>query len=294
MPSIYGPTRDPPRPLSVTRVVLASAALAVGAAVAQGQVATLQADGETFFSVPALAAAAGGTWSEFEGSLTLRLREGILVVFAGSRQAVVRGVDTDLPAAPRIVDRIWFVPVRALILLGWTREGSVLRRPDGGQLELVAARPVVSGPPELTPERIVEVEFARGVRGLTLLWFDDEGEVESALLLADVVALSLAYPETAASIDAFLLAQRNRKVLFFAFQAERETEFRVELEFRQGELEFRPVVPFDLVAVDGEVGIVEGGGAVLGVLFVPDAFELNRPIEVTWGLARTVFTFRTR
>lgn len=294
MPSIYGRWRDPPFLVAVNRAMLTLATLVTAAAAAQGQVATLQADGEAFFSVPALAVAAGGTWSEFEGSLTLRLREGILVVFAGSRQAIVRGIDVVLPAAPRIVNRVWFVPVRALAELGWVREGNVLRRPDGDEIELVAARPVVSGPAELTPERVVEVEFARGVKGLTLLWFDDQGEVESALLLADVVALSLAYPDTAASIDAFMLAQRDRKVLFFAFQAERDTEFQVELEFRQGELEFRPVVPYDLVAVDGEVGMIAAGGAVLGVVFIPDAFELNRPIEVTWGRARTVFTFRSR
>ena len=294
MPSIYGPRRDTHLLVAVNRAMLALAALVTATAAAQGKVAMLQAGGEAFFSAPALAAAAGGTWSEFEGSLTLRLREGILVVFAGSRQAVVRGRDILLPAAPRIVDRVWFVPVRALAELGWVREGNVLRRPDGEQIELVAARPVVSGPAELTPERVLEVEFARGVKGLTLLWFDDQGVVESALLLADVVALSLAYPDTAPSIDAFMLAQRKRKVLFFAFQAERDAEFRVEFEFRQGELEFRPVVPYDLVAVDGEVGMVAAGAAVLGVLFIPDAFELNRPIEVAWGRARTVFTFRSR
>ena len=247
----------------------------------------------TLVDAEVLAQQLGLLMSEAGGTLTLRGDNGILTLFPDSSVALwqPRGENSSreesLSAAVRHRDDGWWLPVDVLSYLGlWLHDG-IAEGPDNLVLRLrfPPAAPVSGQGAEL-------VDLGTGVPGLRLFAAGRAGPATQSMLLADAGLLGLAVPEQRSSFDELVAASGDDHPLLVFVTAAASSEWEMRIEFSQGQMSLEVKYPFRLRLLEGQPARVAPDAPVVGVVLLPQGFDLRRPIDVRWGGASATVTFR--
>ncbi|MEX2535508.1 MAG: hypothetical protein WD273_07885 [Trueperaceae bacterium] len=232
--------------------------------------------------------------SEDSGTLTLRGEEGIFTLFDGSPDVLwqprgegVARQESLSGAVRQRGDGQWWLPVDVLAFLGlWVSDG-VAEDANGRSFRLhFPPAPAVAGRDgEL-------VDLGSGIPGLRMYAAGSAGPATQSLLLADAGLLGLAMPSHQERFDELVARSgRDRPLLLFVTAVEAGS-WRASITFSQGTLDFAARHPFRLRLLDGEAAFVGPESPVVGVVLLPEEFDLRRPIRVQWGDASATVTFR--
>lgn len=226
-------------------------------------------------------------------SLTLRSPKGILTLFDGSPDvvwqphgAVVAG-DGSLSAPVSRSDETWWLPADAFAFFDLWVHDDVVEGGDG--LAVGLAFP----PPASFAGRDGElVDLGRGVPGLRLYAAGRGGAASQSLLLADAGLLGLAMPGERRRFDDLVERAGRDHALIMVLTSLTEEEWESVIEFSQGASEVEARHPFRLRLVSGEAATVGPESPAVGVVLLPESFNLREPITVRWGSASGTITFR--
>ncbi len=291
----------------VMLVVLLAPLLMWQVAPAQGVV------GGTIGGVPyveagSLARRLGVVMTALDGVLTWRGEAGVATFFAGNAEALVQAPGDAGPtehalSAPVVLrDGSWFLPLDAAPLLGVNAVldglGARLEFPDGQSVTLESAALVGTTPAAdgstvnaSTPGPAVasweRTEIGPGVPALRFFAGDSV-----SLLLVDLDLAPLAFPAMTATIDEAAEAAGADHALFLIVTALEPTSWATSIRFTQDGRSLEARHPYRLRLHVGAAGTVAPGSPVAGVALLPTTFTLYRPMEVEWGGAKAVITFR--
>jgi hypothetical protein len=232
--------------------------------------------------------------SEDVSSLTLRAPAGILTLFAASPDVVwqprgaVVAEEASLSAPVTRTERAWWLPVDALSFIGLRVVGSQVEGPGGlarGLAIQADERPVGGGSGEL-------VDLGRGVLGLRLFAAGGAGPATQSMLLADAGLLGLVMPEERDRFDDLVEQAGRDRPLVVIVTSVVDGTWESVVRFAQGGLEAEVRHPFRLRLLDGDAAVVGPQSPAVGVVLLPESFNLREPIRVTWGSASASITFR--
>jgi hypothetical protein len=232
--------------------------------------------------------------SEDVSSLTLRAPAGILTLFQASPDVVwqprgaVVAEEASLPAPVTRTERSWWLPVDALSFIGLRVVDGKLEGPEGLSRRLAireAVRPDEGDAGEL-------VDLGRGVPGLRLFVAGPAGPATQSMLLADAGLLALVMPEERVRFDGLVEQAGRDRPLVAIVTAVVDGAWESVVTFSQGQVEAEARHPFRLRLLDGDASVVGPRSPVVGVILLPEGFNLREPITVTWGGASASITFR--
>jgi hypothetical protein len=109
-----------------------------------------------------------------------------------------------------------------------------------------------------------------------------------------VFEVALAYsPAFEARVERDGAQLDGRRVLLFTASSKRPEEFFATFTFVQGHLTFQPEHrdPRQLGVLQGRLGSLVAGEAVLGYVVLPSTFDLAAPLDVYWDDRHTTVTF---
>jgi hypothetical protein len=232
--------------------------------------------------------------SQDVSSLTLRAPAGILTLFAGSPDVVwqprgaVVAEEASLSAPVTRTERAWWLPVDALSFVGLRVVGSQVEGPGGLARRLAIQeeeRPEAGGAGEL-------VDLGRGVPGLRLFAAGGAGPATQSMLLADAGLLGLVMPEERARFDELVEQAGRDRPLVVIVTSVVDGTWESVVRFAQGEVEAEARHPFRLRLLAGDSAVVGPHSPAVGVILLPEGFNLREPIMVSWGAASASITFR--
>lgn len=247
----------------------------------------------TLVEARAVARRLGLLLSEGAGVLTLRSPAGILTLFETSPDVVWKSASAaaavERSLSGPVVHREggWWLPSDALSFFGIDMVAGVLRGEDGTAVALAfpPAGPELHHGGEL-------VDLGSGVPGLRLYAPGTAGPATRSLLLADATLLGLALPEHRERFDQLVARVGSDHALILVVTALESGPWQAEVGFSQGDLRVEARHPFRLRLLSGDPASVGPRAPVLGVVLLPESFNLRAPIEVTWGHASAVIRFR--
>ncbi len=249
-----------------------------------------------FVSAVDVALALGAPLVSGPQGLTLRAPNGVLTVFAGAPDAVwqARGArePTEVAALspPLREGEDWFLPEDLLDVLGVRVLADAAQFPDGSLRGLSFPPPVAVG----TSPTAELLELAPAVPALRLYAASPAGAHAVSLLAVDLAMLALAFPEQQAALDAHLRDLVGVKALFLAVTSLGPSAWDPAIYARQDGREVLLRAPLDLQVLEGDPAAVAPGAPVAAVAFLPDDFDLRRPITLRWAGASGTLTLRRR
>lgn len=286
----------PPRP-ALAGPVLAALWLLLAFAVASSQTPSvdgLRISGSDYYALDDLARALGYSVGEGDGSVTIRTPNGVLTVFDGSPDALwqaAAGGEPERRVAALPVARVdgrWFLPPDLLDALGARLQGDVVLLDDGRRLSVAFPPPAV-----LYTARSAEVvDLGYGVPGLRFYAAGAQGAETVSLLLVDLGLLPLVFPEQRERLDAFVGGLDQDKPLYVVVTALTPSEWESALQFSQGDRSLEVRYPFRLRLLDGDANRVAPDSPAVGLVLLPDRFNLREPLTVRWGEVSASVTFR--
>lgn len=274
--------------------------------IASAVIAGVEVDGVTYVDAGALAGALGDVVTAAGGVLTWRGTEGVATFFLGSADALLQrpqdgGPDDWALAAPPllseggvVVDPFeWLLPLDAVQLLGVATtalgEQVYLQLPGGAVLAVVIgtdAGSEQSGLPDATGSSS-EVTAVAGVPALRFFIDDD-----LSLLLLDLDLAPLAYPELTAVIDDAAARAGADQALLALVTSLGQRDWSTSLVFAQDDLSVEVRSPYRFHLYLGVDAVVSPQTPVAGVILLPPAFSLYKPIAVSWAGQTATVTFR--
>ena len=285
------------------------AAAAEAADRAAPTIAGAQLAGVTYVAAGALASALGDVVTAAGGVLTWRGDQGVATFFLGSADALLQmpltgGPDDWALSAPPLVragstgaePSDWLLPLDAVQLIGVaaTQDGEqvYLHLPGGAVVRLAlgsgagqaAGVDTAWTPPEGGG---AEVTLVGGVPALR--FFADE---ELSLLLLDLDMAPLAFPELTAVVDEAAARAGADHALLALVTALNQREWSTSLVFAQDDLSLEVRSPYRFHLFLGTVSGVSPAAPAAGVILLPQAFSLYKPIAVSWAGQSATVTFR--
>ncbi len=253
--------------------------------------------GVTYISLSDIALHLGYSISETPDSLTLRADKGILLLFDNSPNALFKPTvdneefersDVNLSAPVVKQSGQWYAPPDALEFLGIGFADSQLTLPDGRVLKLaLLEQNIATG-----TEAYATVDLGNRVSGLAIYASGSAGPDSVSLLLVDLGLLALALPEQQQEVDAFVRDMDDGRPLYLAVTAVTESPWETTLVFSQNGQNFTARYPLNLSLLTGEAGKVSPASPVVGVILLPDWFNLRQPLSVDWAGVKASFQFR--
>lgn len=282
---------------------LLAAALSVGVAAAQNHKTVRGARdlGGVWVELLDLARAAGVVATDAGTTLTYRGPNGVVTFFAGSSTLLQQlpgdaGPTETAVSVPLVVDgRDWWAPLDALEYLGaQPLDGATALRLADGSVAALAIGPFPGRPLEAVAPDVAAWEATELGPGVTVLRLYDEG-VELSLL--DLTLLPLALPELTAQVDSALAAAWRSgagadNVLLLQVVALDEKPWDATLRFVQSGRELEVRHPYRLLLQQGDPELVGPAAPVAGVVLLPAAFDLYRPLGVEWAGVSAEVAFR--
>jgi hypothetical protein len=262
--------------------------------------------GVTYLDAGALATALGDVVTAAGGVLTWRGAAGVATLFLGSADALLQrpltgGPDDWALSAPPLLTSAgaasdpsaWLLPLDAVQLLGVTAtalgDQVYLQFPDGTLLAVMFGSDGTSDQPASADEPGGSSELS-AVAGVPALRFFLDDELSMVLLDLDLAPL--AYPELTTVIDAAAARAGGDQALLALVTSLSQREWPTSLVFEQDDLSIEVRSPYRFHLYLGDDSSVSPEAPVAGVVLLPPAFSLYRPIMVSWaGLTATV-TFR--
>lgn len=259
------------------------------------QVSGWQEGGFNYLALEDIARLEGFPISQDATSLSVQSPDGVLVVFAGSPDVSWRPISGrgggDIGLSVPVIARgsTWYVPPDAVELLGVTVLGNSVQLTDGRR---VAVDYRSSNVLQTRLGRAEQVDLGNSVSALSLYAPGAAGEDSVSMLLADVGILSLAFPEQRRDFDSILNQFTDARPLFFSITAVAASPWQSEVTFQQQGRRFIARSPDTLVVLSGDNNRVSPQQPVTGVILLPTAFDLRRPMNVRWQDASTAMQFR--
>lgn len=288
--------------------LIAFALLSAGVASAQESraVRATRFLGSDMVELTSLARAAGVVATEAGVALTYRAAGGVVTFFADSNVALQQKpgdpATTEVAlSAPvlRLMDG-WWAPLDALEFLGVgpsPGDASVIL-PGGAATPLrYETLPTDEGraePAGVTADSAVGWEINELGPGVSVLRLYS-GEAELTLL--DLPLLPLARPDLTREVDAALDAAgaagaARDSVLLLQVVSISDSEWNPALTFTQGDRVLEVRYPYRLLLQAGGPDVVGPGAPVAGVILLPPAFDLYRPLGVQWDGVSAEVAFR--
>lgn len=293
----------PARAGAVLVLLVALSAAALAQVAAPGELRAARFAGSLYVELVDVARTTGATVTAGAGVLTFRGVLGVVTFFAGSADALHQrpgdAGPTEVALSAPVVESggDWWAPLAAMELLGMAPgpgEGAVVL-PDGTEAQLaLEAFPGTQVPaPPAGGEAAWEVDSLEG--GLPALRFFSG---ETALTLIDLSLLPLARPDLTRAVDAALDAawrsagSGGDSLLLLQVTALSDATWDATLRFSQGSRELEVRYPYRLLLQEGSAETVGPGTPVAGVVLLPAAFDLYRPLVVEWAGIPAEVTFR--
>lgn len=280
----------------------AAAATSPGATGIAGDVVA----GATYIGAGALATALGDVVTAAGGVLTWRGAEGVATFFLGSADALLQrpqdgGPDEWALSAPPLLSAggvatdpfDWLLPLDAVQLLGVATtaidEQVYLYLPGGAVATVAVGSTGGSDQPGLPDmdSGSSEVTAVAGVPALRFFVGDD-----LSLLLLDLDLAPLAYPELTAVVDAAAAKAGGDQALLALVTSLGQRDWSTSLTFAQGDQRVEVRSPFRFHLYLGAASAVSPQAPVAGVILLPAAFSLYKPIAVSWAGQTATVTFR--
>lgn len=279
--------------VTVPNVLVQNAPSSTASSTAPAQVPALRQGWVTLVQAKALTRYLGLIASTAGSTLTLRGPDGILTLFEDSPDFLWQPSDggeareASLSGASRRLEGEWWLPVDVLSYLGLWLNEEIVEGPNGLALRLVfpEAPPLAGRDGEL-------VDLGFGVPGLRMFTGGSAGPATQSLLLADAGLLGLALPGQQQRFDELVARSGRDRPLLLVVTAVTEGAWDTVIEFSQGALSTEVRHPFRLRLLEGEAAIVGPNSPVLGVVLLPESFNLREPIRVQWGESSATVTFR--
>lgn len=275
------------------------------------QITGAEIAGVTYVDAGALATALGDVVRAAGGVLTWRGSEGVATFFLGSADALLQkpltgGPDDWALSAPPLLKAGssgaeasgWLLPLDAVQLLGVAAsevaEQVYLHLPGGVMAVLV---PAPSGGPDAdsgdlpgTPDVGPGSSEVTAVAGVTALRFFVDDDL--SLLVLDLDMAPLAYPELTAVVDAAAAKAGGDQALLALVTSLRQRDWSTSLVFEQDALVVEVRSPYRFHLFLGAGSTVSPQAPVAGVILLPPAFSLYKPITVSWAGQTATVTFR--
>lgn len=280
--------------MKATLVTICVYVLSLSIAGAQ-QVMGWQEGGFNYLALEDIARLEGYPVSQDATSLSVQSPDGVLVVFAGSPDVSWRPVSGrgggDIGLSVPVIARngTWYVPPDAVELLGVTVLGNSVQLTDGKQVGVDYRS---SNTLQTRVGRSEQVDLGNSVSAVALYAPGGAGEDSVSILLADMGMLSLAFPEQRREFDGILNQFTDARPLFFSVTAVAASPWQSEVTFQQQGRRFIATNPDTLVILSGDSNRVSPEQPVTGVILLPTAFDLRRPMNVRWQDASTAMQFR--
>lgn len=262
--------------------------------------------GVTHVDAGALAAALGDVVTAAGGVLTWSGTEGVATFFLGSADALMQrpqdgGADEWALSAPPLLrspgtptnPSDWLLPIDAVQLLGVA--ASVLgdrvfvHLPDGSMLAVATQPEHPAHEPSLSDMALGSSEVTT-VAGVPALRFFVEDAL--SLLLLDLDLAPLAFPELTTVIDQATARAGGDQALLALVTSLARLEWSTSLVFAQDDLTVEVRSPYRFHLYLGDEATVSPEAPVAGVILLPPAFSLYKPIAVSWAGRTATVTFR--
>lgn len=273
-------------------LVIALAAAGTACSLAQ-EIPARRAAGGLVLEAEAAARLLGLVASGDGTSLTLRSAKGILTLFDGSPDVVwqphdaVAASEGSLSAPVDGGEGGWWLPADAFGYFDlWVHDG-VVEGADGLSVDL-AIPPAAS----FQGREGELVDLGQGVPGLRLYAAGRGGAASLSLLLADAGLLGLAMPNERTRFDELVDQAGRDHALIMVLTSRVDESWSGAITFSQGAREVEARHPFRLRLLAGEPGRVGPESPAVGVVLLPEGFNLREPITVVWASARATITFR--
>ena len=264
-------------------------------ALAQAQeVSARRIGGEVYASLTTTASLLGVSTSNTATSLTLRLPQGVLVVYHASpdvsfTESGTRSEDALLAISSPVIRNSdgWFAPKDVFELFGASLTSTELVLADGRNfpLSFVSLFPRSTAP-------LDTVDLGNGVKGVMMYAPNARGDESLSLMLVDLSLLALADPSQQNFIDSFMANLRDHRALFFSVTSSERRLWQSEIFFRQGEREFSARHPLSISVLQGDSSVVTSQQPALGVVLLPQGFNPRAPITIEWQGQRVSYQFK--
>jgi hypothetical protein len=257
-----------------------------GLSLSWAQISARQVVGSVYVSVSDLVEVLGYSVSESQSSLTIRLGEAVLILFADSPDISYAG-NEDTLSSPVLKQDEWFAPDDVLSFMGLSGLGNSVTLPDGRMLSLEFPAVAV-----ITSPRSAVVDLGHSVDALAFYAPGSAGPETVSVLLLDVGLMSLAFPEQQKVFDELREKFTTGKPIYVVVTALAESAWEpvFTLEQQGRVLEYR--VPQSLSLLEGNASSVGPDTPVSGVLVLPDWVNLREMITVNWSGITATMQFR--
>lgn len=272
--------------------------LAGGAVLSQTQnVAARDLAGVVYISVNDLADRLGYSLSGVVGSLTIRARAGVVVLFEDSPDILFKPSSSTEPlersdqslAAPVFkMEDTWFAPAELFELLGFEVSDKSVTAPQGRTFTLVFPPPAINSLSESS--RLVEL--GNGVIGLSFYLPGDAGPETISVLVVDLGLLALALPAEQRSLDAAMTKFKEDKPLYFVATALTAATWQPNFTVAQGGRSAELRYPFGVNILAGDAATLQPEAPVSGLILLPGWVNLRQPLSLSWAGVTATVQFR--
>lgn len=183
----------------------------------------------------------------------------------------------------------WYAPPELFNLYEVIFENAALRFVDGSSYPLT---PISASGSSVQAGRASIVELGNNVTGLSFYTASNELSDGLSLMLVDIALISLADPEQREAIDAFMADIREGRPLYMIVTSLETTTWESTLTFNQGTEQFVARYPLAISILSGSEDSVSPANPVIGVVILPQNFNLREPITVGWQGISQLMSFR--
>lgn len=183
----------------------------------------------------------------------------------------------------------WYAPPELFYLYEVEFQNAALRFADGSSYPLT---PISASGSTVQAGRASIVELGNNVTGLSFYTSSNDLSDGLSLMLVDIALISLADPEQRDAIDAFMADIREGRPLYMIVSSLEPTEWESTLTFNQGTEQFVARYPLAISILSGSDASVSPSNPVIGVVILPQDFNLREPITVGWQGISQLMSFR--
>lgn len=243
-------------------------------------------EGRTYIALNEVASELGYSQSQSAGSLTVRLPQGALTVFAGSPDVTYRGNEESL-SVPVIHEGRWFAPLELFELMGFSLEGNSLV--ISGQALTLEFAPQQS---PVTGSGYDLISLGNSVWGVSFYVRDGSQDENLSILVTDLALLSLVYPAQQRQFDTIMQRFTESKPLYFVATALSVGDWQPVFTLSQGGRTVELRYPISVSLLEGTAERVTPQQPAVGVIEVPNWINLRQPLVLTWGGVSATVQFR--
>lgn len=265
-----------------------------------------QADDDTIKAIPTLNLQGGFYLDVMTMAQLLELSpqtQGAQLILQGKNQSLVlevnspdviwrQGSEAEVVALAAPIQRKnsrWFAPPELFALFDVDFSKAALIFPDGTRYPL---SPVSHTGSSVQAGYASIIDLGNSVLGLNFYSSTSTTSDVLSLMLVDISLIALADPEQRQEIDAFMATIREGRPLYMIVASLEPSPWESTLTFSQGAEQFIARYPLAISLLSGSKDHVTPHNPVVGVVVLPQTFNLREAMTVSWqGISQRI-TFR--